>query len=82
MEIYREVVDVHLIEDFVPEEVALAITNMKGVNFALNDQYHNAGASAGKGKFRVLLVEFVVEFKEGFVHEYFHHFIEISSLIE
>ena len=61
-------IDVHLVEDLISEEVALAISDMEGVDFALNDQHHDAGAPAGQRKFRILLVELIVEFEEGLVH--------------
>lgn len=79
---YGQVIDVHLVQHFIPEEVALAITDMEGVNLALNDQHNNAGASTSKGKFWILLVELVIEFEESFVHEYLNHLVEIACLIE
>lgn len=55
---------------------------MEGVNFALNDQHDYARASTGEGKLRVLLVELVIEFEESFVHEHFHHFVEVTCFVQ
>ena len=81
MKNYGQVVDVHLVQDFVSEEVALAVSDMEGVDLALNDQHDYACASTGEGKLRVLLVELVIKLEESFVHEDFHHFVEIPCLI-
>ena len=41
-------VDVHFVKNFVSEEVALAVSDMEGVYFALNDQHYYACASTGE----------------------------------
>lgn len=55
---------------------------MEGVDLALNDQHDYACAATGEWKFRVFLVELVVEFEESFVHENFYHFIEVACLVQ
>jgi hypothetical protein len=67
------VVDVQSIQKLISEQEAFAISNVKDVGSTLNDEHAKCSGAAGLGAFRVLFVEFEVEFEEGFVHEDFDH---------
>jgi hypothetical protein len=74
-------VQVQLIKNVIPEEIPLAITNRKNINFAFHNEHNQCCRSACHSNLRIFLKELIIEFKECFIHKNLHHFIHVSSLI-
>ena len=55
---------------------------MEGIHFAFDYQHNYRCATADHLQLRILFDELVVELEECFVHQNFHHLVQVTGLVE
>ena len=75
-------INIHLEESIVPEQITLTVSNMEAVNPFLNDESYQPSRSTSLGQFWIFFIKLEVEFIKGFIHEDFNHFVDITGFVQ